>query len=230
MCLAIYKPKGANVGKKRLQTGFARNPDGAGFAVSMGDEVSLHRGFFTFDDFWAAYKPHSDCAAVIHFRQATHGQISPENCHPWPLCNGRFALVHNGILDIKSSEEKSDTGHFADLVLDRILSQGISPGDPALRFLVESAIGDENKIAILLADGSATIYNEKHGHWNNGAWYSNHSYEHYRHRRAMWPDVAGCWSERGSDDQRLLAIASDYESLGMSAGEAMSMAAHEMKA
>src|ERR1035437_6717914 len=172
MCLAIYKPKGIQLSKKWLKNGFSENEDGAGLSFVREGKIETQKGFFTFGEFWKAWKAVSDLPAVVHFRFATHGNIAPENCHPFELCGGKFAMVHNGILNIETTDEKSDSRLYAELILEPMLARN-SANCPAFKFLVESAIGTSNKIILLHCDGTATIFNESKGLWKNGAWLSN---------------------------------------------------------
>ena len=98
-----------------------------------------------------------------------------DSCHPWQICDGKIALIHNGILPIQPQEGLSDTGTFARLVLEPLLRK-LPLESPALAFLVERAIGSGNKIALLRNDGAHRIWCEDSGHWASGVWYSNHGY------------------------------------------------------
>lgn len=181
MCLAIYKPAGKSIPEDHLRNGFDSNPHGAGFAFAKDGVVSIRKGYFTFKAFLAAYNEciTEDLPALVHFRYATHGKRNEFNCHPWPVCGGEYACIHNGIINIQSSKKKSDTGHFVDLVLSPMLECVADPATPALKFLVEETIGSGNKIVLMDGAGKVTIYNEKVGHWEKGVWYSNHGYESY---------------------------------------------------
>jgi hypothetical protein len=178
MCLAIYKPAGKSIPTEHLEEGFLSNPHGAGFSYAINGELHSQKGFFKFNNFLKAYEKAvtKDAVALVHFRYATHGEQNEFNCHPWPACGGEYSVIHNGILNIQSTKEKSDTGHFVDEVLTPMLEKVASPDDPALRFLVESTIGSGNKILVMDVAGKVTIYNEKSGTWDEGIWYSNCGY------------------------------------------------------
>ncbi len=199
MCLAIFKPANVEIKLSELESGFNANRDGAGFAYVEGGKIHIKKGYFKWDDFLKAYIPHEKKQMLIHFRLATHGAEDAFNCHPWPCADGKFAVIHNGILSYPSSAEKSDTGHFVDEVLDPILSK-----DPdmirnvGVSWLIEESIGTGNKIVILREDGKYNILNEKQGLWHEGAWFSNTCFRGYGH---YWQQKGGLSSVYGQDDE-----------------------------
>ena len=95
--------------------------------------MCISKGYMEWDDFEAAVKSlklDKVAPVVFHFRIATHGRISPGNCHPFPLtkkvrnlevldCVTDLGIVHNGVLDIEIPTKSllSDTQVFVKDVL-----------------------------------------------------------------------------------------------------------------
>lgn len=55
--------------------------------------------------------------AIWHYRIATSGVVDDTNVHPFPICNGRYLLYHNGVLG-NGLGNKSDTHAIADMLKD----------------------------------------------------------------------------------------------------------------
>ena len=179
MCLAIAKQAGILPNWKYLETGFKKNPDGAGFAIARRGRVEIHKGFFTFSAFRQAFEPFAKRAAAIHFRYATHGKVDQRNCHPFSIVHGKLAMIHNGVLNIctKSDPTWSDTYHYAESVLRPLARCDIAfARRPHMKFLGEAAIGS-NKMVFLDSRGRFTIWNEKMGVRDGNVWYSNTGYK-----------------------------------------------------
>lgn len=208
MCVIAVKPKGTTIPRETLLRCFTSNPDGAGFVAARNGKLYTQKGFFTFDAFWEAYKPHEKDSAVIHFRIKTHGAKDAEMCHPFHVRDDLF-VAHNGIIDIDTSNDKtkSDTWHFVDLVLKPELEadpSALSRG--SFRFLLGSTIG-YSKLAFLDASGKATIINKQKGEMDGKVWYSNTSFRVARASRASLYsggssyghfNEAGVWEYTGS--------------------------------
>lgn len=183
MCLAIFKPAGRMIKRAVLTEAFRANGDGAGFCYIRAGRIVIDKGHMTFRDFWRAWcaAPVQASPALVHFRWRTHGTKSADNCHPFALLHGRAAMIHNGVLGITTSGDRSDSATFADEILSPLLAA--NPADSRhVRYVIEHAIGYTNKIAVLFADGRHVIYNEGAGHWHRGSWFSNRSYEPSRWR------------------------------------------------
>lgn len=179
MCLLIARLPNAVVPVDHLYVAFGANPDGAGIAYAENGEVKIVKGFMEFADFIDAYRAvPAECPALIHFRWSTHGTIDRKNCHPFRLPNGG-AMAHNGIIDIPTTGDRSDTRTF----VNEILAPAIRRDPMAARRddyqrLIEKFIGGGSKLAFLDVDGEITLYNEKAGHWDGSVWYSNCSYKY----------------------------------------------------
>jgi len=178
MCLAIYKPAGTIIKEEYLRNGFQNHSDGAGFAWSQDGKLHVAKGIFNVDEMIAKYNEIKDFHCLIHFRKATHGKIDAANCHPFLFNEGKLALIHNGILNIKCTiDGLSDTAHFVKLVLEPLVTKYNVPiNNNSLHYLISSSIGTD-KMAVMTENGDTYIFNTDKGEWNEGSWYSNSSYK-----------------------------------------------------
>ena len=177
MCLAIYQPAGKEVQEKYLRYGFDNHSDGAGMAWAADGVLHVEKGIFNIEKLLELYEQIKQYPCLIHFRKATHGKIDKANCHPFLFNDGKYALIHNGVLNIKCSiEGLSDTAHWVKLVLEPLVKKYNVPiNDGSLFYLVSQAINGD-KMAIMDALGKTYIVNEDKGTWDEGVWYSNTSF------------------------------------------------------
>lgn len=96
-------------GLKKLEY---RGYDSFGFAVS-GSEISLYKKTGRVSDFDPSEFSASGSVGIGHTRWATHGVPDDKNAHPHVDCSGRFAIVHNGIIENYAELRKLliDEGH-----------------------------------------------------------------------------------------------------------------------
>lgn len=177
MCLAIYKPKGAVIKEQNLEAGFYSNCSGSGFMYRDKGEMKVIKGLMSFKEFYAALQQvgQADYDMGIHFRAATHGPINQANCHPFSMCDGKFAMIHNGIFRVPIKRgDLSDTGNFCIQVLEPAIKDGSYKQH---REMHEHPLWGWGAVVLMSGAGEVVIYNQEMGHWNEGVWYSNSAYQ-----------------------------------------------------
>jgi glutamine amidotransferase len=168
---------------ERFRIASLNNPDGFGFAISTGKTIiKAHSMNFEevankFTDLRATNKG----PALFHFRIATHGSETIDNCHPFTLGQDPdTVLAHNGILPvaIPKGDKRSDTKVFAEDIMPGI--GGITSLDDNDYFAKLALWAAGSKLAFLTVHDEAKfdwyIINEKDGHWDKDMWWSNSSY------------------------------------------------------
>lgn len=198
MCVAIFKPANTHIPKDVFEQCFQANGHGAGFALGAvdgeGKPFLLHeKGFFTFADFWAAWEKLPDVdrfEGLIHFRIATHGSQTKENCHPFMFRadNMDWGVIHNGTFGhfgtLGAKHDKSDTRMFVERVIAPLAK--FNPDFMEDRKVVEylDKRMNWNKVVIYRADGKFLILNEGAGDWielekgGGEVWFSNKGWKH----------------------------------------------------
>lgn len=124
-----------------------------------------------------------DSPVLMHFRIATTGEVHERNCHPFFLDgDSQMCVAHNGVIDFPGlvrgtyKGTYSDTVQFKNKFLKPLFAQDPEFLDSSeIRALIEKYIG-ASKLVFLRASGRLDILNESKGHWEDGVWYSNHSY------------------------------------------------------
>lgn len=192
MCIVIWKGYENYIDDTTLKNCFSMNPDGAGFALySEKDGFVFRKGLMTLPEFMDTYSPYNGknpsnlTKGLIHFRIATHGAVTPENTHPFLVVKDdeptyKVALAHNGIIaELSKVKDISDTSLFVETVLKPIVNADkYGWMNEGFRILAEKYIG-WSKIVIMDSEGNYTILNERQGHWVEGVWFSNYTFEGY---------------------------------------------------
>lgn len=121
---------------------------------------------------------------IIHFRTASSGLISEENCHPFSV-NKNLAFVENGNLFEYSNfyadgfkDSLTDIQRFNNQVLKKLPDDFLY--NPDIREALEQYCYECCvKMIFMDSDGDVTIINESAGEWVNGCWYSNSGIKNY---------------------------------------------------
>ncbi len=194
MCIIAVKPAGEEWPTwKTLQQCWDRNPDGAGYMYNNHQgKVVIEKGFMTWASFRKAIKMlkrrcSSETTVVMHFRIKTHGAVSPECCHPFPLSSELndlrslsfecdYGIAHNGIISGRdTSTLKSDTMDFVMNFVYPISKMTENWTDNAFaNQLIEHEL-DACRLFIL--DGTGYFWSFGNWYEDNGMWYSNESYK-----------------------------------------------------
>ncbi|MBF6063550.1 class II glutamine amidotransferase [Nocardia terpenica] len=185
MCILTFFPPGATPNLDALAGGAIANPHGHGYAVLADDALVVGHGLdpaTVITEFAAVRAEFPDTPALFHSRLATHGRVSADNCHPFALGGDeRTVLAHNGILPATVhptlGDPRSDTRIAAEDYLPTVPFGSLDSWTG--RAGLEHWLGTD-KMVLLTVDPAyrqrAYLFNEHHGHWHKGIWYSNHSY------------------------------------------------------
>lgn len=183
MCLLTYIPSGKNASKKQLENSACSNPHGFGYAVIINDELIIGKGMDSakvIAELLDIKKRYPHCEALFHCRYSTHGTTTEDNCHPFYIGNDPLTvLAHNGILDIPVFDNRSDTRTFAEDLFPSYDNVGGIDNPFVYESIEKWASGSKIIIFTVNPKYAYNVYilNEKLGHWKNGVWWSNYSYE-----------------------------------------------------
>lgn len=187
MCVLIYRaPNGETPDLDTLAAAWESNPDGAGYAYTIGGGlVRYSKGFMAWEDFERAYTAEAIPASahlIIHFRFATHGGKSAGLTHPFPLAQDNVkkldgvclsVCAHNGILSYPARQGHSDTSSFVLEVLSEHKAYWGTGGN-GMQFLLNTACAD-NKVIELTGYGPV-FYGEPWKEYGEGLYFSNLSF------------------------------------------------------
>lgn len=201
MCLLTLIPDYVNPDLSRFKIAAESNPDGFGFAISTGKKIITAHGmkFEEVANKFTDLRTTEQGPAIFHFRWATHGTETIDNCHPFTIGQDRETVLgHNGILpvEIKAGDTRSDTKVFAEDIFPYV--GGIASLDDSDYFIRLANWAKGSKLAFLTVNDDAKydwyIINEANGHWDQDMWWSNYSYEERVYKPSTYP-YAGIYSE-----------------------------------
>lgn len=138
-------------GLKRLEY---RGYDSWGIALK-NDTINLIKKLGKIGDFSDISKLKESKIAVAHTRWATHGGVTEENTHPHISCDGKIAVVHNGIIEnfqeLKKELEKNHkfSSETDTEVIPHLIEENMNLGfDEAVKKAVKKLEGNYAIVAI----------------------------------------------------------------------------------
>lgn len=178
MCVAIYIPAGATVAENILRGVFKRNDDGVGVAWSDGQKLDIWRTMNDINGVVTLVQNLRDYPTLVHFRYATHGTVTMDNVHPFWLDERRRAVVaHNGVIQIGTANDESDTRAFVRHVLGQMRDGWWN--NPVTMTQIEKLLNG-SRIIIMEDDGRAHILNKHAGDVSaDKVWFSNSQWKEF---------------------------------------------------
>lgn len=187
MCIILIKEHNKKFPDvETLSNCFENNPDGAGFMYVKKSEVIIKKGFMTINSLLDAIDQEEinpKSTVIYHFRQATHGKIGKSQCHPFPISKSEedikavefvtdIGFAHNGIIDIVSTSEMSDSMVFAKNLAGESIRPHLFNNDEIFELVVMASKG--SKLVFLNKD-----FVKRTGTWieNKGLLFSNDGYK-----------------------------------------------------
>ena len=138
MCVIVIKKENQTIPPQALARMFAKNPDGGGIAWFNGDRsINIRKGLMTLAEIHDVLENEvSNAPAVVHFRIATSGGVTPEMTHPFivagrvkkcvalePVTTKAPVIFHNGVISDYVYGDYSDTCNFVSHLLSSVGSQ-----------------------------------------------------------------------------------------------------------
>lgn len=174
MCLIAYSPNGQLLTKRVFDYARGLNSDGIGIMSNLG--VAKFVGRRSGKRAWRYLRRLEGTEYGIHFRWATHGDVTRELAHPFESMHSDTYVMHNGIIS-RTAKEATSTDSDTSIFVKRYMSYVPEPGARKYKSYfdkIQRLIGYGNKLLVFHVESAAfTIANEDEGGWTDGIWYSN---------------------------------------------------------
>lgn len=163
MCIIIVANKNKKIPNEHIKLASELNCDGFGMSASVNNKLFVYKSVsINSDDIIKLYNSIRQVATgdiVLHFRFATHGDISDKLCHPFYV-NKDLVMFHNGIICDSVSgynghnKNESDTKAFVNNVLKNF-KKGFQNNETIMN-MISTSVGEYNKLCFLDNTGKIT--------------------------------------------------------------------------
>ena len=180
MCIIIVANKNKEIPNEHIKLANELNCDGFGMSASVNNKLFVYKSIsINSDDIIKLYNSIRQVATgdiVLHFRLATHGDISDKLCHPFYV-NKDLVMFHNGVIRDSVSgynehnKNESDTKAFVNNVLKNF-KKGFQNNETIMNMISET-VEEYNKLCFLDSTGKTTYTSSSEWVEYNGILYSN---------------------------------------------------------
>lgn len=179
MCIIIVADANKRISNKIIKQAYKNNPDGFGIATSINGKLEVIKGLYKPSKIIKIYNQLRAKASgdiVLHFRIATHGDISDKLCHPFYV-NKDLVMFHNGVIRDSVSgynghnKNESDTKAFVNNVLKNF-KKGFQ-NNKTIMNMISTSVGEYNRLCFLDSTGRTTYTSSSEWVELNGILYSN---------------------------------------------------------
>ena len=184
MCILIVN-RTTKLSKEIIETSWTNNPDGAGLLyIDSKGNFQCYKTMGNRKEYIKKYnvaRKETTLPIILHFRIATHGEVTTKNIHPFRV-NSNLFFAHNGIIDIETTNKVSDTVAFNERILKNLPTNFLL--NDATKELIENYI-DHSKLVFMNKQGYVSILNEHLGNIDKkGNWFSNYSYTEHTFKKS----------------------------------------------
>ncbi len=180
MCIIIVANKNKKIPNEHIKLASELNCDGFGIAASINNKLFVYKSIsMNSNDIIKLYNSIRQVATgdiVLHFRLATHGDISDKLCHPFYV-NKDLVMFHNGVIRDSVSgynrhnKNESDTTAFVNNVLKNF-KKGFQNNKTIMNMISES-VEEYNRLCFLDSTGKTTYTSSDKWVKYKGILYSN---------------------------------------------------------
>ena len=180
MCIIIVANKNKKIPSGHIELANELNCDGFGISASINNKLFVYKSVsMNSDDIIKLYNSIRQVATgdiVLHFRLATHGDVSDELCHPFYV-NKNLVMFHNGVIRdsvsgySKHNKNESDTTAFVKNILKNF-KKGFQ-NNKTIMNMISKSVEEYNRLCFLDSTGKTTYTSSDKWVEHNGILYSN---------------------------------------------------------